>query len=76
MDKLPLHTTYHLLKGAREEKKARLEKLRNEWGENPTKHQVKELAKLEAKIAEYDSVIPQIEAFMSSNNIHQGVNNV
>jgi len=71
VDKLPLLTAYNLLVGAREENKAKLEKLRQEW-EEPTRRQRKTMAKLEAKIAEYDKIIPEIEAFMSSksNNLH------
>ena len=66
MNKLPLFTAYCLLAGARDEKQTKLNKLRKEWGENLTHRQKKAIAKLEAKIAEYNEIIPQLETFMAN----------
>ena len=66
MNTLPLFTAYCLLAGARDEKQTKLNKLRQEWGENPTTRQKKAIAKLEAKIAEYNEIIPQLETFMAN----------
>ena len=71
MDKLPVLTAYNLLVGAKESKQKELNQLKEMWGENPTHRQEKKLAKLEAKIAELDSIIPQIEAFMSTHHATQ-----
>ena len=64
LDSMPMHEVYPLLLGARESIRADINKLRSEWGENPTKRQRKTLEAMETKATEIECRIAAIETYI------------